>query len=428
MTNKNSNMSNILSSIPFFLIFCFVFLSIPQAVMAKKGVDDLRGRWDISIEGFEENLQNFTMFIGNLIYTEETGDFLANGCMESPSQELSPLAFKAKLIEEGTYDVTIISTVIPDENGLPFVIQFFGKIHTLRKGIVDDFGGGDDSKIKTEFFEGGNWTAKHVDKSNEECPPVEIPPLYFEVDVVALHNLRRGEVEQNKTIFGAQTNIISSGVLVEKPDGSKVTIPAFTDIFSPYTDFVSSFRYMTPFEEADDGDPISGKTYYFTLLDVLGNPILGSTKTDIWTGCYISAPTHIVVDVLANNDLRVQWNEVPKANGFDPSNGVGFYHIETFGWSLLNHDTYGGSQIQSTWHIVPWNDFFPVSDGNPDGYDFGVGLNRFTNGIYMLRVVANSMPPEGIDGKGNECAVVDFGENILFEKLENKITIFGLVE
>jgi hypothetical protein len=393
-------------------------------VLAQNGVDDLRGRWDVYVEGLGQGLENFTFFIGEINYNNSVAAFLANGCMESPSQILSPLALKAEDKGDGFYYVSIISTVVPSSGANPFVIQFFGQVQIFGEGVPDDKAGGEESRIRTEFLDGGSWTATHHDRRRKKCPPVEIPPLEFSVDVRAQHNLRGGQIELTKTILEAQTNIASSGVLVEKPDSTVVTLRPYTDIFSSNVDFVSRFRYTIPFDLADNADPIPSKPYYFTLLDVLGNPIPGSLKSDIWTGCFISAPINFVANIYSNNDIGIEWDEVPTANGFDPANGVGFYQIEIGGWNPWSPDIYGCNLIKSTTHTVPWNDFTPPSPGYPDGYDLGIALNKFPdNRTYGIRIEAFSKPPIGSGGGNHECVIVDFNENIYFQKFANGISL-----
>jgi hypothetical protein len=180
---------------------------------------------------------------------------------------------------------------------------------------------GDDSEIFTENGVVGTWTARHHDRRRKECPPVEIPPLSFGVDVRAQCNYRNEKLELVKTIFEGMTDIVSSGVLVETPNGLSVYLPPYTDIFSPDVDFVSKFRYIIPFDEADEEFPSEGKPYYFTLLDVFGDPIPGSTQTDIWTGCLISAPTNITATVKGDQRLKVTWDSVEQAEGFNPAKG-----------------------------------------------------------------------------------------------------------
>lgn len=409
--------------------YCFILilltgivLSYSDWVVAQNGVDDLRGRWDLHVVVPGKEFQ-FTVFIGDIAYSEDVGAFLANGCMESPSQILSPLALKAQYIEDGKYYVSVISTAIPSGGGNPFVIQFFGPVFTVGKGVSDDTAGGDGSRIRTEFFDGGRWTATHHDRRKKKCPPVEIPPLNFWVDVRAHHDLREGKVELAKTILEAQTDIASSGVLVEKPDGSRVTLTPYTDIFSPDVDFISRFRYIIPFDQAESVDPIAGKPYYFTLLDVLGNPIAGGSKTDLWTGCFITAPRNLVATISTGNDIDIEWDAVATVDGFDPANGVGFYQIAIGGWNPPGPDLYGSNHIKSTRHIVPWDDFVQSSPGNPDGFDLGVGLNRFPDANYALRIDAFSVPPTGSGGQMHECVVVDFSESLHFQKVEDGILL-----
>jgi hypothetical protein len=401
-----------------------VVLFIPGTVLAQNGVDDLRGRWDFYVDGLGQDFDNFIVYIDDIKYSQDVGAFLANGCMKSPSQMLSPLALKAEYRGNGSYNVSITSTVIPSGDGNPFVIQFFGPFYTFGPGVPDDIAGGDDSRIRTEFIDGGMWTAMHHDREKKSCPAVEIPPLSFSVDVRAQQNLRGGQAELIKTILEAQTDIASSGALVEKPDGTKVTLPPYTDIFSPDVDFVSKFRYTIPFDQADNVNPIAGQPYFFTLLDVLGNPIPGSLKTDTWTGCFISAPRNFVANISSNNDIDIEWDEVPKVDGFDPANGVGFYQIEIGGWNPWSPDIYGSNLIKSTTHIVPWNDFIPPSPGYPDGYDLGVGLSKFPDDrTYGIRIEAFSRPPIGSGGQNHECVIVDFDENIYFQKTVNGISL-----
>jgi hypothetical protein len=85
-----------LSSIAFLFTLQIIFLLVPIMSLAQERVDDLRGRWDFSLNWDDHDPQPFTVFIGDLKYSEEAGAFLATGCMESPSRSLSPLALKAK--------------------------------------------------------------------------------------------------------------------------------------------------------------------------------------------------------------------------------------------------------------------------------------------------------------------------------------------
>jgi hypothetical protein len=333
---------------------------------------------------------------------------------------MAPLSLTASQIDENNFEISCYSTAIPSNGQVPYVIHFVGNVQPNGAAVPDDVANG---VAFSDNFE-GNWSAIHHDRRRKECPPVQIPPLSSWVDVRAQHNLRGGEVEQIKTILEVQTDIVSLGVLVEKPDGSTVTLSPYTDIFSPDVDFVSNFRYVIPYDEADESDPEVGRLYYFTLLDNFGNPIPGSTKTDIWTGCLISAPNTFSAIVDANKNIALSWESVPTVVGFDPANGIGFYQIEIGGWDPWRPDIYGSNHIMSNSHEIPWSDFVPPSVGSPDGFDLGVGLESFPDGKYVIRVEAFSEPPPGSGGNAHECVVVDFQENIYFEKSSDIITFF----
>ena len=155
----------------------------------------------------------------------------------------------------------------------------------------------------------------------------------------------------------------------------------------------------------------------------MGNPIPGSTKEDIWTGCYISAPSNFSADVQGNNDVLVSWDKVDLEDGFDPEKDTGFYQIEIGGSDPWTPDLYGSNHIKSTNHIVPWAFFSPGSPGFPDGTDLGIALEDFPDGIFSIRIEAFSEPPAGSGGYVHECVVVDFDENLSFEKEGESVTI-----
>jgi len=417
MPSKSLRISNYLFSLLFVLTIIGVYLSIPSKSLAMNGVDDLRGRWDFKVEGLEPQPVDFIVYIGNIeLYSENR--YVANGCMESPSGKLSPLAMIAEYEGEGQYSLNLISTVLTNTNH-PYVIQFLGPVSVFGQGVADDIAGGSESIIRTEFFNGGKWTALHHDRRIKNCPPVEIPPLNFYADVRANVNLNDGEEITVKTIFEAQTNIVSSGVVVTKPDGTTVLITPYTDIYSPYVDFVSTFRFLIPWDTADEGYPETGSPYFFTLLDILGQPIPGATQSDVWTGCYIDAPRNVMMEILENKDIELVWDDVETTDGFNPSNDEGFYQIAIDGINPRTPTLYGSNLIKSNWHIVPWEDFTSPSHGNPDGYDLGVGLSQFNNGDYQVRLIAFSEPPSGSGGYFHECEVTDTAENVFFNKLDN---------
>jgi hypothetical protein len=159
------------------------------------------------------------------------------------------------------------------------------------------------------------------------------------------------------------------------------------------------------------------------LLDALGNPIPGTTKTDVWTECTITPPTNLQGVQQENLDIDLAWDPVPNAAGFDPANGIGFYQIGIEpSLSLPDALSYGSNLISSTNHIIPWQDFEPGSVGDPDGFNLGVGLNQLPDGRYQIRTDSYSVVPPGSPGVGLECETVDFGEALYFEKNDDSIT------
>jgi hypothetical protein len=251
--------------------------------------------------------------------------YVAAGCLQTAgSNATAPLSMQAIDQGNGHYALTMLGTVVPASQGQPFVVKFIGTAITDNRGVNNDEASG----TVSASFANGNWSATHHDRRRTDCPPVEIPPLNFWADVRAHHNLLNGNLTEIRTILEGQTDIVSSGMLVKKPDGTTVIVPFYTDIFSPNVNFITQFRYVIPFNQADAHDPIVGQPYTFTLLDVLGNPIPGTTKTDVWTACLITPPQNLNATVTSSLDIHLAWDPVPSAPGFNPASGIGFYQID----------------------------------------------------------------------------------------------------
>lgn len=385
-------------------------------VVSYAGVDELRGRWDIVVIGESLEGSNFIVYINDVQVGQNR--LLAAGCMKSPGSEtLAPLSMQA-LPVEGGYDITLASTVIP-QVGQPFIIQLMGPVMTFGKGVADDQAGGDESTAIWGSSGEGSWEGTHHDRRRTHCPPVEIPPFNFSVDVRERRDLYPNQPTQLMTVFEGRTDIVSTGMLVQKPDGTAIVVPPFTDIFSPNVDFITSFRYLANTE----GEPVSGQAYTHTLLDALGNPIPGTTKTDVWTECTITPPTNLQGSQQQDLDIYLDWDPVSNAAGFDPANGIGFYQIGIDpSPPLPDALSYGSNLISSTFHIIPWKDFEPGTVGVPDGFNLGVGLNQLPDGRYQIRTDSYSVVPQGSPGVGLECETVDFGEALHFEKNGDSIT------
>lgn len=403
----------------------------PQVCASWHGVDDMRGRWEFLASLGDGDPAGFDLYINDLgpDPASATGnDYLATGCMASPGAEgMTPLLMKVEDLCDGSFDLSLLSTAVPPPGaGDPFVIQFLGAVLTHGSGVPDDEAGG---QVRTDFTE-GTFTGTHYDRRRTKCPPVgdiPIPGLYFYGDVYVHHGFWGDQIEHRNTLLEGFTNIVSLGMRVEWPDGTVVVVPFYTDIFSPFVDFVSEFRYLEGYE----GDPASGEPYSFTLLDGLGNPIPGTTVTDVWTECLTYPPPRALDPVMDGMNIDLYWTNVPDALGFDPDdsegNGqLGFYQLGAS--PLFGGGTdYGASGITIPNHILPWVRHADWDEGGfPDGFDHGFPLGELEDGFYQLQVEAFSAPNPANPGFGHECAVWDLAENLFFDKTADGITFVTL--
>jgi hypothetical protein len=413
------------------LTLCVFFISGTCINFAHAGVDDLRGRWDIVVEKdvLGPSEYNFTIFVNNLTADPNNpSNLLAAGCMlTNQSGFLSPMSLKA-IKEDDAYKIIFLGTAILFENQQPFLIQFSGPAKINGNGVPDDLAGGEDSNIITEFTEQkSSWFGIHHDRRLKKCPPAQIPPLNFSIDVRAHLDLNYSNISLF-TGFDCGTDIVSFGVRVDIPDGTSLILKPYTDIFSPNVDFVSSFRFTDGIQGVY---PISGEPYTFTLLDAVGNPIPGTTKTDVWTGPCVDATQGLTAEVrnIENNvqNIYLSWDHV-EGRGFYPLQDIGFYQVEIFAYIdgyPTGSTVYGANWVGENEHLIPWT-FIVGADGYPDGYDLGVGLKDLEPGTYMIRIVNHGFPPESnSQGQGFECVVSDGSQIILFEKQENgQITLY----
>jgi hypothetical protein len=402
----------------------YEFHGAPSECTPPNGVDELRGRWDFVVtEGLEESLA-FDLYINDLAPdpASSTGRvYLASGCMASPGVEgVAPLLLRATDRCDGSFDLSVLSTVVrPPDEGEPYVIQFRGTVFTHGRGVPDDEAGG---LVRTGFAEGA-WAGTHHDRRRPKCPMGDppVPGLHFRADVFVTHIYWGEEIVRKSMGLEGLTNIVSLGMRVEWPDGTVVVVPFHSDIFDPHdVDFVSQFRYLEWFP----GDAIPGQPYTFTLLDGLGNPIPGTTATDVWSGCQVYPPPRNLTAELSGSDIDLSWTPVPYAPGFDPDGGLGFYQIHA-GPQFDSGTDYGANGIKSANHVIPWDrDSDWDTGGSPDGYDHGHALSELDGGLYQLQVEAFSSPnpadPQA--GQGHECTVWDEKENLFFEKTNAGIT------
>jgi len=401
------------------LMFSAIFAILPASA-AGNGVDDLRGRWDITayVYGSENSPLALTVYVNDLAPDpDEANAYLAGGCMRSPSSGASaPLSLRAVDHLDGTYAVTLWSTIVP-ESGASFVVRFDGAVEVSGEGVPDDIASG---STRSDFSE-GTWSGIHHDRRRTKCPPVDLSVLFFSGDVYAVRNVGP-EPDSEQIIFEGYTQIVSNGMRVELPNGEIVIAEPFSDIFSPHIDFVSAFRYLASLE----GAPIAGQPYTFTLLDALGRPSPGAESVDIWFGCAQSAPANLNAVYSIEQSVALSWNAAPAAPGFDPANGIGFYQIAVFDDQSASPSQYGAAGMAVTTHVIPWASFVPGSPGIPDGTDFGDALNNFVAGAYRIDVIAFSVADPADPGAGLECQIRDTSESLRMEKSGSSITITSI--
>lgn len=380
----------------------------PERFGTSEGADDLRGRWDV-----DTKLGPFQFFVNDLAPKAEAVDtFLAAGCMATVGGGTAPLALQAIDKPDGTYEVIVLSSVVPapdpevpPELTAPFIIRFNGVVESFGSGVSDDVVAGS----WTTEGEEGSWTGIHHDRRRTRCPDTQPDGLFFEADVYGVVTS-----SDEATLFGGGASIVSAGMRVFTPDGRIIDGEPFTDLFFPSVDFVSEFGFIAE----DAGLPIAGEPYELVLLDPLGEPILGTETSDVWFECTHGAPTDLTaVQNGSAGDVDISWHPVPTAPGLDPANEVGFYQIE------MGDDeggVYGANLIPTPYHTIPWAPFDPGAEGPP--FNFGSSMSDLADGTYNIDVIAFSESAPANPGHGLECQVRDENESLTMTKTSDDLT------
>jgi len=225
---------------------------------------------------------------------------------------------------------------------------------------------------------------------------VEIPNYvgcgeFFEFDLSTSVHVVRGEVTVDVSYYG-YTNIPgASAMRVERPDGTQVV-----------AQLSGEGEGARQFDTGEPGEPVSGETYTFTLLDAAGEPIPDRVGTDVWVECPLEeAPGDLQAEVTPENDVEVSWNAISAAvQGYSvrlEEHPGPRYHIHIY-------DTYRGTS-----RVMPWE----ATD------DDRFGLGELPDGDYDVTVEAGGRPSRG---QGAECWIVDNDERLTFTKSGDTLT------
>jgi hypothetical protein len=410
------NLMKKLKSLIILVLIWSILLITSSCSSEDQVINNLRGRWDIdwNFNGAEDgNLPPMILFINDIRPSTDLQDtYYAVGCMRSTDTDaFMPLSMRADFsIDDNTYNVVILGTIVPITEIEPFVIRLEGKIEIGGKAVTDDTAAGD---LTTEV-DIGTWTGSHHDRRSTKCPSLSDFGQGAQGDVYGTQDLAFQPPKYWST-YEIHTTIVSSGLLVERPDGSTFIVQEFTDVFSPGVDFTGHFRFLENFE----GSLISAEAYKFVLLDVFGDPIPGTESSDIWLGCDTGAPTNLITSAGSANTFFLSWDSVNVVPGkFEPASDpqIGFYQISISPFEWDGGQNYGANGIQSPSHQIPWDILVPGQPGIPDGWDYGQALSEFDDGLYQVSSEVISFPSAGSGGFGHECSVNDSSEFLMMEK------------
>jgi hypothetical protein len=355
---------------------------------------------------------------------DKPNTYLGTGCMQTEaSGGQAPLSLQAEYdVETRSYTLNILSTLIAAElDSGAAVIRLAGTAEMGSAGIRNDRLSG------TAYTAAGEvaWSGEHTTHDIVLCPPGLESALSFQGEFGLGRDLAYIP-PFDVTSFNGETNIVSSQMRAEAPDGTVILADYHTGIFSPEVNFIDQFAFAAH----QVGTPSVDQSYHFTLLNVLGNPISGVKDVDTFRRCEQGAATNLrgVVHLLPDTDqvdyVELIWDAPETIPGyFDPENGNGFYQLSLEFTPWREGENMYGSELILNTHNIPWNSFEPGAAGFPDGNDYGISLAELEDGQYIIFVGAYSYydPPEG--EAGFDCRVRDSRQGLFLTKQGNQITV-----
>ena len=401
------------------IIFAGCLIACTPAVYPPNAQDatSLLGTWNIDAQLMGMPRTTFTMIINRFEQQRETENiFKGSGCLLTAGAGGStPLELEAELdLQTESFVFNGYGTLVGDGlDSKGMVIKLVGKTFTADAGKSVSMSG----KAHTENGE-GEWKGERGLSQITDCPPWD-ERLTLRGEVGLNRDLAFDPV-QDGIIFSMETNVVSSQLRVEGPDGTVTQIPYHSDIFTAGVDFVASFF----FQGGRLGTPLVGKPYTFTLIDGQGEIIPSIQDQEAYLRCGQGAATNLKAIFIPGEYLEIGWDAPELIPGeFDPKNGHGFYQLVIDAYPKSGIGMIYGAEVTSTSHRIPWKPFEPGSAGQPDGHDYGVSLDQFSNGQYLISMGTYNFydAPEG--EIGFDCRVQDSRHVLLLSKQAGTLSI-----
>ncbi len=394
------------------------------------GVDPFRGAWGGTLthkspDGIIDAQLN--LYFNESVPGDEPGYFKASGyasiTWEEPDKPkrakatLLPMMAKYIDIGDGTFNITILATFpLPPWAHITgaSIYKLEGTATIPGSGVADNVMQGMwYTKIPNGNIVSDLWSVVHLDRRNVKAPEISLDDptynLYMVADTYA-HILPNdsGYGFEGTTLELRRTNIVSDSVRVGLPSGDSVIIPQYTDVYSLDVDFLTSFRFV----ESLPGLPEAGGTYTYTLLNVLGQPIPGVTRSDVYVGGYIPERPTDVNAMIESGGILVSWAPASVIPGsFDPPSGIGFYQITVLKVGM--GDVFGANWIADNNHLIP------NTTGLFGPHDYGTAIGDLDDGTYAVNVASFSQAPQGSAGYELEAAASCYGEEQWIFDIEN---------